>query len=80
MIRYTSFMANISLVFLIISTFLGNAIFNLSLTIFIFIFLYEIIKNKDYKFLNQTWLKFSFILFIIILFSSFFSDHKVNIF
>ena len=80
MIRHTSFMANISLVFLIISTFLGNAIFNLSSTFFIFIFLYEIIKNKDYKFFNQTWLKLISIFFIIILFSSFFSDHKVNIF
>ena len=80
MIKNNSIVANISLIFLLISTFLGNAIFNLSSTFFTLLFLYEIVKNKDYNFFNQTWIKLVSIFFVIILFSSFFSDHKENIF
>ena len=64
------------LIILLLSSLVGNAIFNLISVIFITKIFYEIFKNKDTKYFNQTWFKLAIILFIIFVTSSLMSEYS----
>ncbi len=80
MILVNKFKINLLLTLLLISTLLGNALFNIFSIIFTIILLYEIFKNDDLHFFNQKWLRFVFVFYLILLMSTILSEYRSEIF
>lgn len=55
---------------------LGNAALNISFTVFILYFIYKIIANKDYNYLNNLYLKLLLVFWIYLIFNSIFINYS----